>query len=48
MAKLFLSRDDNANFEGVSTIIRFVVKAILIAWFGWLAFLIIISLMCVL
>ena len=48
MAKLFLSREDHANFEGVSTIIRFVVKAILIGWFGWLAFLIIISLMCVL
>ena len=48
MAKLFLSREDHANFEGISTIIRFVVKAILIAWFGWLAFLVIISLMCVL
>ena len=48
MAKLFLSRDDNANFEGVSTIIRFVVKAILIGWLAWLAFLTIVSLMCVL
>ena len=48
MEKLVLNREDHAKIDKVAAILRFVIKAILIAWFGWLAFLIIISLMCVL
>ena len=48
MEKLVLNIDDHAKIDRITAIIRFVIKAILIAWFGWLAFLLIISLMCVL
>ena len=48
MEKLVLNREDHANIDRITAIIRFVIKSILIAWFGWLAFLVIISLMCVL
>ncbi len=48
MEKLVLNRDDHARIDKIIAILRFVIKAILIAWFGWLAFLVIISLMCVL
>ena len=48
MEKLVLKRDDHAKIDRITSIIRFVIKAILIAWIGWLAFLVIISLMCVL
>ena len=48
MEKLVLNRDYHAKIDRITAIIRFVIKAILIAWFGWLAFLLIISLMCVL
>lgn len=48
MEKLMLNKDDHAKIDRIISIIRFVIKSILIAWFGWLAFLVIISLMCVL
>ena len=48
MGKLVLNREDHAKIDRIAAIIRFVIKSILIAWFGWLAFLVIISLMCVL
>lgn len=48
MEKLVLNRENHANIDRITSIIRFVIKSILIAWFGWLAFLVIISLMCVL
>ena len=48
MEKLVFNREDHANIDRIIAIIRFVIKSILIAWFGWLAFLVIISLMCVL
>ena len=48
MEKIMLNREDHAKIDKITSIIRFVIKAILIAWFGWLAFLVIISLMCVL
>lgn len=48
MEKIVLNREDHANIDRITSIIRFVIKSILIAWFGWLAFLVIISLMCVL
>ena len=48
MEKLVLNIDDHAKIDRITAIIRFVIKSILIAWFGWLAFLVIISLMCVL
>ena len=48
MEKLVLNKDDHEKIDRITAIIRFVIKAILIAWFGWLAFLVIISLMCVL
>ena len=48
MEKLVLNIEDHAKIDRITSIIRFVIKAILIAWFGWLAFLVIISLMCVL
>ena len=48
MEKLVLNKEDHVKIDSIIAIIRFVIKAILIAWFGWLAFLVIISLMCVL
>ena len=48
MEKLMLNREDHTKIDRITAIIRFVIKSILIAWFGWLAFLVIISLMCVL
>ena len=48
MEKLVLNREDHTKIDRITAIIRFVIKAILIGWFGWLAFLVIISLMCVL
>ena len=48
MEKLVLNREDHAKIDRITSIIRFVIKAILIAWLGWLAFLVIISLMCIL
>ena len=48
MEKLVLNREDHTKIDRITAIIRFIIKSILIAWFGWLAFLVIISLMCVL
>lgn len=48
MEKLVLNREYHAKIDRITSIIRFVIKSILIAWFGWLAFLVIISLMCIL
>ena len=48
MEKLVLNREDHTKIDRITSIIRFVIKSILIAWFGWLTFLVIISLMCVL
>ena len=48
MEKLVLKREDHAKIDKITAIIRFVIKSILIAWIGWLAFLVIISLMCIL
>lgn len=48
MEKIVLNREDHSKIDRIISIIRFVIKAILIAWFGWLVFLVIISLMCIL
>ena len=48
MEKLVLNREDHAKIDKITAILRFVIKAILIGWLAWLAFLTIVSLMCVL